>query len=152
MGTPFSCLFFAISSPSDSTGLNHHLQAFKGDNISQITHFTVMNHSIPSHPLTPQAPSSAGSLNSNDTGLFPPRHIPGQCVHRWESPQHPGETVFYHQASRCEYERLRGVPPTPPNISNSIGPASASFALISPSPMPRHNIYQNVPSERVTRP
>ncbi|EGG09626.1 uncharacterized protein MELLADRAFT_61049 [Melampsora larici-populina 98AG31] len=89
-------------------------------------------------PNASHTPNSAGTLNNNEAPRLP-RHIEGQCVHKWPSPNDPTQTVFYHQASRCEWSLLPGMPPTPPNLSNPMGPGTMTLGMISPSPQPRSN-------------
>ncbi|EGG02418.1 uncharacterized protein MELLADRAFT_66378 [Melampsora larici-populina 98AG31] len=99
----------------------------------KITKITMNNPSNPSH-----TPNSAGTLTNNEAPQLP-RHIEGQCVHKWPSPNDPTQTVFYHQASWCEWSLRPGMPPTPPNLSNPMGPGTMTLGMISPSPQPRSN-------------
>ncbi|EGF96910.1 uncharacterized protein MELLADRAFT_114747, partial [Melampsora larici-populina 98AG31] len=49
----------------------------------------------------------------------------------------PGEEVFYHQASRCQWTQQRAPPPTPPDFTTSHHRGS-NTAFMTPSPTPRN--------------
>ncbi|KAH9822238.1 hypothetical protein DFH28DRAFT_948079 [Melampsora americana] len=63
------------------------------------------------HPMSLQSPNGSSGMDSAPSNGFPPRHIEGQCVHRWPSSLSkttPPQMVFYHQASRCKWHQQRG--------------------------------------------
>ncbi|KAH9807053.1 hypothetical protein DFH28DRAFT_144684 [Melampsora americana] len=93
-------------------------------------------------PIPFQSPDGSTTLESAPSEGFPPRHIEGQCVHRWPSTLSkttPPQMVFYHQASRCEWHQQRGGP-TGPSLYNPSAQGANSMAFMTPSPSSRPTI------------
>ncbi|EGG05731.1 uncharacterized protein MELLADRAFT_63736 [Melampsora larici-populina 98AG31] len=108
---------------------------------------------------TQHTPNTSFDLTTNEPTGFPPRHIDGQCAHRWSSPQDPKRTFFYHQASRCQFFQQRGPPQTPPNFADpnvqGSGPPPTPpnladsnrrhSALMTPTLIPSRNLHDQHP-------
>ncbi|KAH9812140.1 hypothetical protein DFH28DRAFT_846045, partial [Melampsora americana] len=78
-----------------------------------------------------ESPNGSIGMESSPSEGFPPRHIEGQCVHRWCTT--PPQMVFYHQASRCEWHQQRGGP-IGPSLYNPSAHGANPVAFMTPSP------------------
>ncbi|KAH9809112.1 hypothetical protein DFH28DRAFT_1190277 [Melampsora americana] len=99
-----------------------------------------------------QSPNGSTGLESASSDGFPPRHIEGQCVHRWPSTlskSTPPQMVFYHQASRCEWLQHRGGP-TGPSLYNPSAHGANPVAFMTPSPGSRPT-FPNQTSSAIDR-
>lgn len=84
-------------------------------------------------PIFQHTPNRSLEWDGHEPAPFPPRHIEGQCVHRWPSTQNPAEMVFYHQASRCQFSQQRGAPP---DFAIPTVRGSDNLEFMTPSPRP----------------
>ncbi|KAH9807507.1 hypothetical protein DFH28DRAFT_857503, partial [Melampsora americana] len=53
--------------------------------INWLTYFSpqISIETMDQHPMCLQSPNGSTGMDSAPSDRFPPRHIEGQCVHRW---------------------------------------------------------------------